>query len=200
MIKNIVFDIGNVLTDYTWNKYLHTFGFSEEVCERIAVAAVKSKEWGEFDRGVMSVEEVVETLVQNDPGVGDEIRRFTADMSGLVERLDYAIPWIQELQAKGYKVYYLSNFSEKAAKECASALDFIPYADGGILSYKEKMIKPEPEIYKRLLEKYNLVAEECVFLDDVEANIEGAKAQGYHGIVFTTREAALVELAKLGVE
>ena len=137
MIKNIVFDIGNVLTDYTWNKYLHSFGFSEEVCERVAIATVKSKEWGEFDRGVMTVEAVVDTLVQNAPELEKEIRTFTADMSGLVEKVDYAIPWIEELKAKGYKVYYLSNFSEKAEKECAPALDFIPYTDGGILSYQD---------------------------------------------------------------
>ena len=200
MIKNIVFDIGNVLTDYTWNKYLHSFGFSEEVCERVAIATVKSKEWGEFDRGVMTVEAVVDTLVQNAPELEKEIRTFTADMSGLVEKVDYAIPWIEELKAKGYKVYYLSNFSEKAEKECAPALDFIPYADGGILSYQDKMIKPEPEIYKCLLDRYELNPDECVFLDDVEANVEGARKQGIHGIVFTTKEAAVAELEKLGVK
>lgn len=199
MIKNVVFDIGNVLTDYTWNKYLHTFGFSEEVCERVAAAASKSKEWGEFDRGVLRDEEVVDLLVKNDPGVEKEIRLFTADMSGLVERVDYAIPWIQELKSKGYHVYYLSNFSEKAERECAHALDFIPYTDGGILSYQEKLIKPEPRIYQRLLEKYDLIAEECVFLDDVEENVEGARAQGYHAFVFTTKEKAVTQLAELGV-
>ena len=200
MIKNVVFDIGNVLTDYTWNKYIHSFGFAEEVCERVAAATVKSKEWAEFDRGVMSVEAVVETLVKNDPGIEKEIREFTADMSGLVEKVDYAIPWIQELKAKGYGVYYLSNFSEKAEKECAHALDFIPYTDGGILSYRDKMVKPEPEIYKCFLERYHLKAEECVFLDDLETNINAARAQGMHGIVFTTREAAVADLEKLGVK
>lgn len=200
MIRNIVFDIGNVLTDYTWNKYLHTFGFSEEVCERVAAATTKSKEWGEFDRGALRDEEIVDLLVKNDPEVEKEIRQFTADMSGLVERLDYAIPWIQELKSKGYHVYYLSNFSAKAEKECAHALDFIPYADGGILSYQEKLIKPEPQIYQRLLEKYALMPEECVFLDDVEENVEGAKAQGYHAFVFTTREKAVADLETLGVK
>lgn len=200
MIKNIVFDIGNVLTYYTWNEHIHSFDFSEEICDRVAAATVKSREWNEFDRGVLSDEEVVELLVKNDPEIEKEIRQMTADISGLVERADYAIPWIQELQAKGYKVYYLSNFSYKAKEECAKALDFLPYTNGGILSCEEKVIKPEPGIYKRLLEKYNLTADECVFLDDVEANVEGARAFGIHGIVFTTKEAALPELEKLGVK
>lgn len=199
MIKNIIFDIGNVLTDYCWNKYIHSFGFSEEICERVAAATVKSQEWSEIDRGVLSTEEVVELLVKNDPEIEKEIRRFTSDISGLVEKVDYAIPWIVELKEKGYGVYYLSNFSEKAEHDCAQALDFIPYMDGGILSYRDKLIKPDPAIYRCLLERYGLKAQECVFLDDLKENVEAAKAQGMQGIVFTTKEAAVSELEKMGV-
>lgn len=199
MIKNIIFDIGNVLTYYTWDKHIHSFGFSEEICERVAAATVKSQEWNEFDRGVLSDQEVVELLVKNDPGVGKEIRQMTADLSGLVERADYAIPWLKELKKKGYHVYYLSNFSYKAEKECRKALDFLPYMDGGILSCNEKLVKPQPEIYRRLLTKCGLKAEECIFLDDVEANVEAARDEGIAAIRFTTKEAAIPELAKFGV-
>ena len=54
MIKNIIFDIGNVLTWYTWEKHINSFGFSEEVSRRVADATVKSKEWNEFHRGVLN--------------------------------------------------------------------------------------------------------------------------------------------------
>ncbi len=199
MIKNIVFDIGNVLTYYTWEKHIRSFGFAEEIYERVVKATVLSPKWNEFDRGVMGDEAVIDLLVSNDPGVEPQIRRMMADVGGLVSRADYAIPWIQELQSRGYRVYYLSNFSFKAGRECRHALDFIPYADGGILSCEEKLIKPQPEIYLRLLEKYDLKAEECVFLDDLEANVEAARAQGFEGIVFTDKEAAVSELAALGV-
>ncbi len=199
MIKNIVFDIGNVLTYYTWEKHIRSFGFAEEIYERVVKATVLSPKWNEFDRGVMGDEAVIDLLVSNDPGVEPQIRRMMADVGGLVSRADYAIPWIQELQSRGYRVYYLSNFSFKAGRECRHALDFIPYADGGILSCEEKLIKPQPEIYLRLLEKYGLKAEECVFLDDLEANVEAARAQGFEGIVFTDKEAAVSELAALGV-
>lgn len=200
MIKNIVFDIGNVLTYYTWESHIHSFGFSEAVRERVIRATVKSEAWNEFDRGVLNDEEVIGLLVQNDPGVEKEIRRMMENVGGLVSKADYAIPWIQELKGKGYHVYYLSNFSFKAEKECSHALDFMPYMDGGILSCKEKLIKPQPEIYARLLEIYDLIADECVFLDDLDVNVRAAKAAGLHGILFTTREAALRELAELGVE
>ena len=79
------------------------------------------------------------------------------------------------------------------------ALDFLNYVDGGILSYQEKTIKPEPEIYQRLIEKYSLVPEECVFLDDTEKNLTAAAGFGMHTVHFTDRESALEELRKLGV-
>ncbi|WWR16783.1 HAD family phosphatase [Lachnospiraceae bacterium JLR.KK008] len=200
MIKNIIFDIGNVLTHYTWKKHICSFGFSEEVWRRVADATVKSDQWNEFDRGVLEDDAVIDLLVKNDPGVEKEIRQMLSDMGGLVEKADYAIPWIQELKEKGYHVYYLSNFSYKAGRDCSHALDFLPYTDGGILSCEEKLIKPQPEIYRRLLEKYALTAAECVFLDDLETNVEAARAEGMEAILFTTKDAALPELARLGVK
>ena len=118
----------------------------------------------------------------------------------MIKRYEYAIPWIRELKSKGYRVLYLSNFSEKAETDCAHALDFIPYMDGGILSYQEKIIKPMPEIYQLLIDRYSLVPEECVFMDDTPANLTGAEKFGIHTIHFQDREQAIEELRKLGVD
>ena len=200
MIKNIVFDIGNVLTYYTWEKHLRSFGFPEEIYERVVNATVKNPAWNEFDRGVLSDEEVTALLIQNDPGVEREIRRMMENVSGLVTKADYAIPWLTELKDKGYHVYYLSNFSYKARRECRDALDFIPYMDGGILSCEEKLVKPQPEIYRRLTEKCGRQAQACVVLDDMPVNVQAARDEGMQGIVFTTKEAAVRELAALGVK
>jgi putative hydrolase of the HAD superfamily len=71
--------------------------------------------------------------------------------------------------------------------------------DGGILSYHEFVTKPNPRIYQLLIEKYQLVPEECVFLDDMPCNIEAAKACGLGGIVFETKEQVERDLAVLGV-
>ncbi len=199
MIQNVIFDIGNVLTYYTWEKHIRSFGFSEAVYERVVRATVKSNEWNEFDRGCLSDEEVVELLTRNDPSVEKEIRKAMADVSGLVERADYAIPWLKELKEKGLGLYYLSNFSYKAGRECRHALDFLPYMDGGILSCEVKLVKPQPEIYRLLLQKYDLKAEECVFLDDTAANVEAARAEGIRSFLFTGKDDAALKLAELGV-
>lgn len=199
MIKNIIFDIGNVLTVFCWEKYYKSFGYSDEMVERIARASTKNQAWNEYDRGVLSAEEVLNLFISQDPGIEAELRKVNENLSGILERCDYAIPWIEELHAKGFRVYYLSNFFEKAERECSTALDFIPYTDGGILSYKEQLIKPDAAIYKLLMERYQLVAEECVFIDDRADNCEAARRLGMQAVCFQTRDQAVKELNKMGV-
>lgn len=200
MITTLIFDIGNVLADFIWEEYYRSFGFTEEILDRLAKATVKDPMWNEYDRGVMTDEEVLQGFIDNDPGIEREIRLTLKDVGAMVRRNDYAIPWIKELQGKGYRCLYLSNFSEKARKECAASMDFLPYMDGGILSYQEKVIKPMPEIYQLLIDRYQLVPEECVFMDDTLRNLEGAEKFGIHTIHFKNQAQAIEELRKLGVD
>lgn len=200
MITTIIFDIGNVLADFTWEAHYRSFGYSEEILERLAKATVKSSLWNEYDRGAMSDEDILQGFIDNDPGIEKEIREALHDVGPMVVRNDYAIPWIQQLRGKGYRCLYLSNFSRRAHKECAASLDFIPYMDGGILSYEDKVIKPMPEIYQLLIDRYGLVPEACVFMDDTLRNLEGAEKFGIHTIHFRNQAQAVEELRKLGVE
>ncbi len=197
MIRNIIFDIGNVLTDFRWKGFLEDKGFDEAMVERIAQASVKTVLWNEIDRGVWDMEELMQAFIAKDPEIEPQLRRAYDNVTGMVTKRDYAIPWIQELKAKGYRIYYLSNFSEKAYVDCMDALDFLSYTDGGILSYREKMVKPAPEIYRLLLSRYSLNAEESVFIDDTPINVEGARAVGMYGIRFETKEQAEAELRAL---
>lgn len=200
MIKNIVFDIGNVLTDFRWADFIRDQGYDDAMVERIAQASVKSPEWNELDRGVWTDEEIINAFVKKDPEIEADLRKVYSDVTEMVTPRSYTIPWIQELKAKGYKVYYLSNFSRIAHVQCTEALAFLPYTDGGILSYQDKIIKPDPQIYQLLVERYGLVPEECVFIDDLQTNVDTAKACGYEGIVFVTKEQVEEEFYKLGVE
>ena len=199
MIRNLIFDIGNVLTDFRWKEFLQDKGFDEEMISRIAAVSVQNPLWCEFDRGILSEEEMMQAFVKEAPQLEKELHLAYDDIHGMVTPREYAIPWLQELKSKGYGVYYLSNFSKKAEVECSECLSFLPYMDGGILSYQDKLIKPDPAIYTLLLERYGLVAEESIFLDDTLVNVEAARKLGIHGIWFQTKEQAEEELGKLGV-
>lgn len=200
MIKTIIFDIGNVLADFRWEEFYRDKGYTGEVYERLAKATVASPDWCEYDRGVLTDEEMLNRFIKNDPEMEDVIREALADTKGMVTMRDYAIPWIQELKSKGYQVLFLSNFPERIRWECDDALKFVPYTDGGIFSYEDKVIKPGTEIYLLLLYRFGLKPEECVFLDDSKRNIDGAAKLGINTIHFTDRESALAELKALGVE
>ena len=197
MIKNVIFDIGNVLTDFRWKGFLEDNGFSGEVLDRIAKASVLSPVWPELDRGVWSFEEVMAGFIKNAPELEKELHQAFDDMTDIVTIRDFAIDWIKELKAKGFSVYYLSNFSEKIERECEAALVFRGETDGGILSWMDRLIKPDPAIYQLLLDRFGLKADECVFIDDTKVNIEAGEALGIHGIVYRSLEQVCQDLDAL---
>lgn len=199
MIETVIFDIGNVLVDFCWEKHFKSKGLTGQKLEALANATVRSRTWYLFDQGIYTDEEILQMLIQNDPSLEKEIRMIFENLSGTIEPYDYAEKWILELKEKGYKVLLLSNFSEKAFNECKEKMNFVKHADGGILSYREKLIKPSPKIYETLIDRYSLVPEKCVFLDDTEKNLKEAEKFGIHTILFTSREKALKELRELGV-
>ena len=121
MIRNIIFDIGNVLTDFRWRDFLQDKGFDDAMIDRIAKASVESPVWNEMDRGEWDVERLMAEFVKQDPEIEPELHAAYDNITGMVTKRDYAIPWIKELKAKGYHVFYLSNFAEKAYEDCGEA-------------------------------------------------------------------------------
>ena len=111
-----------------------------------------------------------------------------------VTAFDYTIPMIQDLKDKGYKVYYLSNWSAWTHDllQEAGKFDFLNLMDGGVFSYDVGYMKPDEEIYKILINKYKINPEEAVFFDDREENIEAANKLGIHGVHFPRHDSSIV--------
>ena len=196
----VVFDIGGVLANYSWQQWVTEAGYSPEVTERIIRASVKNPVWEEIDRGVWTYEEFVDGVVKNDPELETEIRAlFAGSFQSLVTKRDSAIPWVKALKEKGYRVYYLSNFSEKARRDCADALGFLELTDGGVFSYPEHVIKPDEAIFRLLTDRYGIDPKKAVFIDDMPANVEAAKRLGFRGIVYSSQTQAEQDLRALGV-
>ena len=183
MIKTVIFDIGNVLVRFAWKPYI-TELFDEEKADHITEALWHDGYWNEFDRGILTDEQIREKMVVYAPKYEKEIH-YALDHAGkCLHKFDYAIPWIQELKEKGYQVLFLSNYSEFLMKANPEVLDFLPCMDGGVFSCDVKLIKPDSVIYAKICEKYNLNPDECMFIDDYAANIEAANAFGIHGFLF----------------
>ena len=200
MIKNIVFDIGGVLADFRIREFLREKGLDAPVIKRILKASVMNPYWGRFERGEVTEEETLRAFVSADPEIEEELRLAFTSLAGMLVIRDYAIPLVQNLKKSGYHVYYLSNYSKKAYDECAESLAFMPYMDGGIVSFRVGMTKPDPQMFRCFLEQYGLQPESCVFVDDTKENVKTAQSLGFTGIVFQSFEDLMADLKKVGVE
>ncbi len=200
MIKNIVFDIGGVLADFRLREFMMEKGLDAPTIKRVLKASVMNPYWGKFERGEVTEEETLQAFSAADPEIEREIRLAYTDLTGMLVIRDYAIPLVQRLKEAGYGVYYLSNYSKKAYDECAESLAFMPYMDGGIVSFKVGLNKPDARIFRIFLDRFGLRAETCVFIDDTEENVITAQKLGFAGIVYKGFHALVEELRKTGVE
>ncbi len=199
MIKTVVLDIGQVLAAFNWKGYLEECGYDEETVRRISNATVLGNVWSELDRSAISDEEITRMCCELDPELAEEINSFIKNSYKTVQEYPYSVDFIKTLKKNGYKVYLLSNYGKTNYGYAKENFRFIPYADGALISYEINRIKPEPEIYQALIDKYGFNPEEAVFLDDNLSNLEGAKPFGFYTIQVTEFGKALEELRKLGV-
>lgn len=198
MINTVIFDIGMVLVYFRWREMYADLGFEGERFEKIANATVHNPWWNEFDKGLMTTEEVIERFAESAPEYKKEIAEIYEHMDEIVELYDYAIPWIRDLKAKGYKVYILSNWSKPAYDaNLDTNLKFLSEVDGALMSFREGIIKPDRQIYKLICSRFDIDPKKAVFLDDNAANVQGARDFGLNAIHFKTYEQAKAELEEM---
>lgn len=197
MINTVVFDIGMVLVYFRWKELFAQLGFEGDKFDKIAEATVHNPWWNEFDKGGMTVEEIIDKYAESAPEYKEDIAKIYDHKDEFVILYEYTIPWIRDLKERGYKVYILSNWSEpvyEANKD--THLRFLKETDGEVMSYREGMIKPAREIYELLCDRFNINPSEAVFLDDNAANVKAAQEFGLHTIHFKNYEQAKEELER----
>ena len=199
-IKNVIFDVGNVLVDYDWKTYLKGFHFPEEEEKKLAKEIFQSDIWNERDKGLYDEEEYIRRFIEKAPEYKKDIRRVLRETPKTIGTRDYAQTWVQYLKKRGYHLYVLSNYSEYMLERTKTKMNFLKYMDGTVFSCDVKEVKPEPAIYKILLEDYDLKPEECVFIDDREENCRGARKLGMHAVRFHDFKQAAADLEALGVK
>lgn len=199
-MKNIIFDVGQVLVKYDWEGYLDSFGFPEEEREVIAEKVFLSQLWNERDKGFLEEEEYVKQFMEAAPQYAEDIREVLKTSYKTISLMDYAETWTSYLKSQGYNLYILSNYCEYVLKYTRPQMSFLKHMDGVIFSCEVNQIKPNADIYETLLNRYGLDSEESVFLDDREENCQAARALGIHAIQFENFKQGAAELEKLGVK
>ena len=201
VIDAVIFDMGKVLMDYPWEERTDRFSFSPDCDRYIREVVNPSPLWNEFDLGIRPFEEIVKEFTDQKPEYAAEIREFIETVGDCISPFWYAEELVKGLRRKGYKVYFLSNWSRENHDELAAKglFDFVKFMNGGIWSYEVHVIKPDPEIYRLLTEKFSLNPARCVFVDDREENIAAAKKAGFASILFTDYNSMIEKLESVGV-
>lgn len=199
MIRNIVFDMGNVLIHWCPDDFLARLELTGEDRSLLRQEVFGCVEWVQTDRGTLSDERAAAAMKTRLPSrlhwAVDRLMVWweldLRPMEGMEELL-------AELKGLGYRLYLLSNASVRQA-EYFTALPVDRYLDGRILSSSYKLLKPQPEIYRVLLQEYDLRAEECFFVDDLFINVEAAMLVGMSGAIFRGAAPLRQALAEAGV-
>ena len=189
--RNVVFDVGCVLLNFEPEKYIPLI-LEGELASRLKPSMLfETPMWDRLDEGTVSEEEVARDAAgrYGDPAVWPQILRVIQGFHAYMEPLPPA-QLIPRLHAMGKRVYALSNYGLMSfARTEKRFADIFSQMDGMVISGREKVMKPDERIYRLLLERYHLVPEECVFIDDRPGNIAAAQKIGMKGIVYTGEDA-----------
>lgn len=195
----IVFDLGGVLLE--WNPrhlYRKLFGGDDAAMEAF-LANVCTVEWNERQDAGRSFADAVAELRPHHPDKVELIeafgRRFGEMIPGAVEG---TVDILADLRRAGVPRYALTNWSAETFPPQRERFAFLSWFDGIVVSGEEGVIKPDPKIFRILLERYRIAPEETVFVDDDPGNAAAAASLGIHGIHFQSPELLRRELAALG--
>ncbi len=183
-VKNVVFDFGGVLID--WNqRYLYRKVFASEEEMEWFLANVCTSEWNaRQDAGRPFAEGIAEAKAQY-PQYSEQIEMFWSRWLEMVGgEIQENTDWLRRLKAEGYGIYGLTNWSAETLPQVMESYDFFSLFDGIVVSGEEHLLKPDPRIYRVLLNRYHLNPAECLFIDDNPQNVTAAKRIGMWGLTF----------------
>lgn len=195
-MKNIVFDLGGVVVDWSPQRLLENYPGDSELPLSLFKKGFFSDYWPEFDRGAVSQEKITEQM-------GDFASRPYAECWDFVEFIKHSLvdipetlELIKDLSGQGYRLYCLSNMAVEFY-DYLKDREVFRYFDGQIISALEGVIKPEEAIYRRLLDRYGLEAKESLFIDDLENNVEAARRLGFNTVNFADRRAGYQKIDEI---
>ena len=185
MIRNIVFDMGKVMIQFNPDRFMDRAGIKDPADRKLIMNELfRSVEWAQMDEGTLT-EETAEPLI---------LTRIPERLKAIVSSLLYnwafpreQIPGMEDLVRRlketGYGIWLLSNASKMQPRYWRD-VPVSRYFDGTLISCDVNVVKPCRQIYRIFTERFSLKPEECLFIDDAPANVAGAIACGWQGIVF----------------
>ena len=184
-INAVVFDVGNVLIEWDprhlYRKiFVDESGRADEARVAWFLANVCTQAWNERQDAGRSLAEGTAELLARHPEHDAPIRAFYGRFQEMIPgEIPGSVDLLQALKRRGWPLYGLSNYTRDTFRQTRERFGFFDALDGIVVSGEEGVMKPDPEIFRRLLARYGLEPASTLFIDDVGANIEAAAALGF---------------------
>ncbi|WP_144231133.1 HAD family hydrolase [Lactobacillus gasseri] len=184
MLKNIIFDFGNVIMNYNPNEILNHYELSPADHDLLRKTIFESKEWSEIDAGKITEKKATEIFTDRVPDkLKSKVKQIMATWPENVDFYEPVFNYMEKLRQDGYKIYGLSKTGMQFANFVKNS-EMGNYFDGYVFSAQEKLLKPDRRIYEKLIARYILKPEESLFIDDLKANTNAAKKLGMQAFTF----------------
>ncbi len=183
MIKNIIFDLGNVLISFRPSDFFDKKNYPANIKSTILSDIFGSREWLMLDNGDINTAQAIDAIAAKSSLKKEEIVHIFNLRTEIMFPLEQNVRLLPELKKQGLRLFYLSNFPLDIFDEVKNGYYFFKYFDGGIISADVKCSKPDRRIYELLMNQYSLDPNESLYIDDMEANVTGAENAGMKGFV-----------------
>jgi 2-haloacid dehalogenase len=195
----VVFDLGGVLID--WNpRYLYRKLFDDDAAMEAFLAEVVTQEWNARQDAGRPWAEAIEVLAREHPEHRDLIAAYWHRWEEMLgEAIAPTVEVLDELRAADVRLLALTNWSAETFALARARFPFLEWFEGIVVSGEVKLAKPDPRVFRYLLDHYRLDRDTTVFIDDSETNVQAAASLGMIGIRFDDAAALRRKLAKLGL-
>ena len=191
MLKNLVFDFGNVLVVCKSEVQMRECAGSEEEAAALHEAIWSDEVWRNTGLGLVSCEDAIDHLCEQYPEMANRIRAVLPKRSNAMLIPPETEACLRKLQKAGYNLYYITNTNDMDYDAIMKHHAVLHEFHGGLASHLVHLVKPDHSIFQLLLDRYGLKAEECLFVDDMAVNTAAAAEVGYQTLTLTTGAATL---------
>lgn len=177
-INAVIFDLGNVLLDYNPRLFMAELGIAPKYFDRLTKVFPEAREWLDLDQGLITDDEFLAAALRKEPTLRREINLYHKHWYDHFRAIPENVAAFYQLKEAGAKTYILSNFQKTCFRVIREHNAFLDDFDGKVISYEYRVRKPDPEIYRLLIDNYKLDPGHSVFIDDMKVNTDAAAAAG----------------------
>ena len=196
-IDTIIFDLGGVLID--WNpRYVYKQLFKTDDAVEYFLSEICTNHWNELQDGGRSFAEATHQLTEEFPHYTTEISVYYSRWEEMLKgTIHETVTLLSELKDSGkFRIYALTNWSAESFPIALSRYEFLHWFEGILVSGEENMKKPDHKIFHLMLDRYKIIKEQTIFIDDNHLNIEAAKEVGLQALHFIDSEQCRIDLQK----